>query len=258
MSELFESRHIGPDASETTEMLRVIGAPTLDALMDEAIPARIRLPKPLNLPHGQSEQQFLGLCTTSRSRNQVFAPTSVSATTTAFTPSVILRNVLENPGWYTPYTPYQAEIAQGASKRCLNFQTMVRDLTGMQVANASLLDEADRRRHADAECLVQVQVADVGADRRGARSICDLHPRQVADHRLEIEQRFEAPLSDLGLIRRVRRIPTWILEDVSQNHARRESSRSSRDRCRSETPGLRDATSCRARRNCCSIGRVEG
>jgi glycine dehydrogenase len=142
MSELFESRHIGPDAAETAEMLRVVGAPTLDALVDEAIPARIRLPKPLNLPNGQSEQQFLRVLHDVASRNQVFRSYIGLGYYDCFTPSVILRNVLENPGWYTPYTPYQAEIAQGRLEALLNFQTMVRDLTGMQVANASLLDEA--------------------------------------------------------------------------------------------------------------------
>ena len=142
MSELFESRHIGPDASETAEMLRVIGASSLDALVDEAIPARIRLAKSLNLPDGQSEQQFLRGLHEIASRNHVFRSYIGLGYYDCFTPSVILRNVLENPGWYTPYTPYQAEIAQGRLEALLNFQTMVRDLTGMQVANASLLDEA--------------------------------------------------------------------------------------------------------------------
>ena len=140
--ESFQSRHIGPDADETAAMLKVVGAPSLDALIDEAIPARIRLPKPLNLPDGESEHQFLRELRQTASRNQIFRSFIGLGYYDCITPSVILRNVLENPGWYTPYTPYQAEIAQGRLESLLNFQTMVRDLTGMEVANASLLDEA--------------------------------------------------------------------------------------------------------------------
>jgi glycine dehydrogenase len=140
--ERFESRHIGPDADERDAMLTAIGAPSLDALIDEAIPARIRLPKPLDLPHGESEYQFLRELRQTASRNQIWRSYIGLGYAGCMTPSVILRNVLENPGWYTPYTPYQAEIAQGRLESLLNFQTMVRDLTGMEVANASLLDEA--------------------------------------------------------------------------------------------------------------------
>jgi glycine dehydrogenase len=140
--ESFKSRHIGPDAEETAAMLKVVGAPSLDALIDEAVPARIRLPKPLNLPEGQSEYQFLKELRHAASRNQVCRSFLGLGYYDTITPSVILRNVLENPGWYTPYTPYQAEIAQGRLEALVNFQTMVRDLTAMEVANASLLDEA--------------------------------------------------------------------------------------------------------------------
>jgi glycine dehydrogenase len=140
--EPFQSRHIGPDADERDAMLKAIGASSLDALMDEAIPARIRLKKPLNLPGGESEHEFLGALRRTASRNQVFRSFLGLGYSDCITPSVILRNVLENPGWYTPYTPYQAEIAQGRLESLLNFQTMVRDLTGMEIANASLLDEA--------------------------------------------------------------------------------------------------------------------
>jgi glycine dehydrogenase len=140
--EAFQSRHIGPDAAETAEMLKTIGAPSLDALIDEAIPARIRLDQPLALPAGQSEHHFLKDLRGVAARNQIFRSFIGYGYYDTVTPSVILRNVLENPGWYTPYTPYQAEIAQGRLEALLNFQTMVRDLTGMEVANASLLDEA--------------------------------------------------------------------------------------------------------------------
>jgi glycine dehydrogenase len=140
--ERFQSRHIGPDADERDAMLRFIGASSLDALMDEAIPARIRLKNPLNLADGESEHEFLSELRRTASRNQVFRSFLGLGYSDCITPSVILRNVLENPGWYTPYTPYQAEIAQGRLESLLNFQTMVRDLTGMEIANASLLDEA--------------------------------------------------------------------------------------------------------------------
>src|SRR5436309_3089118 len=138
----FQSRHIGPDAEETAAMLKAVGASSLDALIDEAIPARIRLTAPLNLPEGQSEHHFLKELQEIAARNQIFRSFVGLGYHDCITPSVILRNVLENPGWYTPYTPYQAEIAQGRLEALLNFQTMVRDLTGMEVANASLLDEA--------------------------------------------------------------------------------------------------------------------
>jgi glycine dehydrogenase len=140
--ESFHTRHIGPDDTERDAMLKVVGAPSLDALIDEAIPARIRLTKPLDLPDGHSEYQFLSELRQIGRRNQIRKSLIGLGYYGTITPSVILRNVLENPGWYTPYTPYQAEIAQGRLEGLLNFQTMVRDLTGMEVANASLLDEA--------------------------------------------------------------------------------------------------------------------
>src|SRR2546422_5234610 len=140
--ENLQPRHIGPDEAERDEMLKVVGAPSLDALIDEAIPPRIRLKKPLDLPDGVSEYQFLRDLRRPAARNQVFRSYIGLGYYDCITPSVILRNVLENPGWYTPYTPYQAEIAQGRLEGLLNFQTMVSDLTGMEIANASLLDEA--------------------------------------------------------------------------------------------------------------------
>ena len=140
--ERFQSRHIGPDAGDTSAMLKAVGATSLDALMDEAIPACIRLKQPLNLADGQSEHHFLKELSAVAARNQIARSFIGYGYYDTVTPSVILRNVLENPGWYTPYTPYQAEIAQGRLESLLNFQTMVTDLTGMEVANASLLDEA--------------------------------------------------------------------------------------------------------------------
>jgi len=140
--EPFRNRHIGPDRHDTDAMLQRVGAPSLDALIDEAIPGRIRLKQPLALPAGESEHQYLRQLRTIASSNQLFKNYLGLGYYDCVTPSVILRNVFENPGWYTPYTPYQAEIAQGRLEGLLNFQTMVSDLTGMEVATASLLDEA--------------------------------------------------------------------------------------------------------------------
>ena len=140
--EAFQSRHIGPDQAETAQMLEVVGAPSLDALIDEAVPSRIRLTKSLALAAGQSEYQFLRGLRQIAARNQPFKSYIGLGYSDCITPSVILRNVLENPGWYTPYTPYQAAIAQGRLEGLLNFQTMVCDLTGMEIATASLLDES--------------------------------------------------------------------------------------------------------------------
>src|SRR5215212_3484744 len=141
-SDWFPPRHIGPSPEERDEMLRAVGATSLDALMDEAIPASIRLSRPLNLPPAESEHEYLRRLTAVARRNKTFRSYIGLGYHDTITPSVILRMVMENPGWYTPYTPYQAEIAQGRLESLLNFQTMVTELTGMEVANASLLDEA--------------------------------------------------------------------------------------------------------------------
>ena len=138
----FAARHTGPSTVERAEMLAVLGVPSLDALIDDAIPASIHLRDPLPLPPGEGEQQYLRRLTAIARANQLFRSYIGLGYHDTFMPSVIRRMVLENPGWYTPYTPYQAEVAQGRLESLLNFQTMVADLTGMEVANASLLDEA--------------------------------------------------------------------------------------------------------------------
>jgi glycine dehydrogenase len=138
----FARRHIGPSPDERDAMLAVIGASSLDALIDEAIPASIRLPRPLELSPAESEHQYLRRLTRLARLNKTFRSYIGLGYHDTITPSVIVRTIMENPGWYTPYTPYQAEIAQGRLESLLNFQTMVADLTGMEVANASLLDEA--------------------------------------------------------------------------------------------------------------------
>jgi glycine dehydrogenase len=137
----FAPRHIGPRGDDLAAMLKQVGAASIDTLIDEAIPASIRLKTPLNLPEAESESTYLARLKTIARRNKVFRSFIGLGYYDTLTPSVIRRCVFENPGWYTPYTPYQAEIAQGRLESLLNFQTLVCDLTGMAVANASLLDE---------------------------------------------------------------------------------------------------------------------
>ena len=141
-SEQFVRRHVGPNAAETRDLLAQIGFKSLDALIDAAVPKAIRLAKPLNLPAARSEFGALADLKKIAAQNQVFRSYLGMGYYDCITPAVIQRNVLENPGWYTPYTPYQAEISQGRLEALLNFQTMVTDLTGLDIANASLLDEA--------------------------------------------------------------------------------------------------------------------
>ncbi|HXD75487.1 MAG TPA: hypothetical protein VN628_17195, partial [Vicinamibacterales bacterium] len=162
----FASRHIGPNAAERRAMLEVIGTPTLDALIYETIPDGIRLSEPLELPDGLSEQAYLRELRHIAARNNVLRSYIGLGYYGTVTPPVIVRNVLENPGWYTPYTPYQAEIAQGRLEALLNFQTMVTDLTGMEVANASLLDEATAAAEA-MTMLHRVNARAGGAGRAG-------------------------------------------------------------------------------------------
>jgi len=137
----FSHRHIGSSESETRQMLTVVGAKSLEDLIDKALPASIRDPKPLRVTEAVSEAAYLELIHDIASRNLVFKNYIGHGYFETIVPSVILRNVFENPGWYTQYTPYQAEISQGRLESLLNFQTMVSDLTGLPLANASLLDE---------------------------------------------------------------------------------------------------------------------
>lgn len=139
--EQFQSRHIAPSAADTAKMLKTIGVSTLDELIGQTIPQKIRLTKPLNLPAAKSEFDYLNTLKQTASKNKVFKSFIGKGYYDVIVPGVIQRNILENPGWYTQYTPYQAEIAQGRLQALLNFQTMVIDLTGMEIANASLLDE---------------------------------------------------------------------------------------------------------------------
>ncbi len=138
----FISRHIGPSPANIGDMLAAIGAPSLDALIEQTVPAAIRLPAPLPLADARPEAEALAALKSIAGRNKVNKSLIGMGYSDTLTPKVILRNVLENPGWYTAYTPYQAEIAQGRLEALLNYQQMVIDLTGLELANASLLDEA--------------------------------------------------------------------------------------------------------------------
>ncbi|SEM86940.1 glycine dehydrogenase [bacterium A37T11] len=140
--EKFEGRHIAPKNDDLPEMLATIGVSSINQLIDETIPAQIRLPQALQLPEALSEAAYLHKLKETAAKNRVYKSYIGKGYYDVTTPGVILRNVFENPGWYTQYTPYQAEIAQGRLQALLNFQTMVIDLTGMEIANASLLDEA--------------------------------------------------------------------------------------------------------------------
>jgi len=138
----FIPRHIGPSSAETAAMLELLGYQGLDALIDAAVPKRIRMKKPLAIHESLSEFEALRRMGQIASKNKLYRSYLGMGYSDCITPPVIQRNILENPGWYTAYTPYQAEIAQGRLEALLNFQTMVMDLTAMEIANASLLDEA--------------------------------------------------------------------------------------------------------------------
>nr|WP_298154946.1 aminomethyl-transferring glycine dehydrogenase [uncultured Pseudoxanthomonas sp.] len=137
----FLERHIGPNDAEIAHMLRVVGHDSLDAMTDAIVPASIKSAQPLALPAPINEEEALAKIRAVAARNQVFRSFIGQGYYGTHTPKVILRNILENPAWYTAYTPYQAEISQGRMEALINFQTMVADLTGMEIANASLLDE---------------------------------------------------------------------------------------------------------------------
>ena len=151
-SDRFVARHVGPRPQDVDGMLQECGFKSLDALVDAAVPAQIRYRKPLNLPLSRSEHGLLAELRKIAEENQVFRSFIGMGYYECVTPGVIQRNILENPGWYTQYTPYQAEISQGRLEALLNFQTMITDLTGLEIANASLLDEATAAAEAMTMC----------------------------------------------------------------------------------------------------------
>jgi len=173
--DLFVRRHIGPGEGQVREMLDELGLASVEELIAETVPARIRLRRPLSLPPARSEADALQAIRELADRNRVFRSFIGMGYHACLTPPVIQRNVLENPGWYTQYTPYQAEIAQGRLEALLNFQTLVADLTGLPLTNASLLDEGT----AAAEAMTMCRGVARGADRPFVVDAA-CHPQTIA------------------------------------------------------------------------------
>ena len=173
----FVKRHIGPRSHDVTKMLDFLGLSSLEDLIDEAIPDTIRLDKPLNLESPRSESAVLDELRQLAAKNKVLRSYIGQGYYDTITPPVIQRNILENPGWYTQYTPYQAEIAQGRLEALINFQTMVTDLTGLEIANSSLLDEGT----AAAEAMMLCQRAQPRKSTANTFFISELcHPQTIA------------------------------------------------------------------------------
>jgi glycine dehydrogenase len=184
-NDLFAERHIGPSESDQRAMLAALGYDSLDAFIAAVVPADIRLRGPLKIPAAKSEQEALAELRAIAGQNQVFRSYIGMGYHDTYTPGVILRNVLENPGWYTAYTPYQAEIAQGRLEALLNFQTMVSDLTGLEIANASLLDEAT----AAAEAMHLTEAMSSHEGQRVFLVDAGCHPQTIAVVRTRAEAR---------------------------------------------------------------------
>src|SRR6266576_5696617 len=151
-SDSFARRHIGPNDSELEKMLHELGFENIDALIEATVPKNIRLDRPLDLPDAESETEALAELRAIAKKNTVAKSFIGAGYNDCITPPVIQRNILENPGWYTAYTPYQAELAQGRLEDLLNFQTMITDLTGLEIAKASLLDESTAAAEAMTLC----------------------------------------------------------------------------------------------------------
>jgi glycine dehydrogenase len=177
----FAKRHIGPNAEETAEMLRAVSFQNLDALIDATVPKNIRLDRELNLPQAKSEAEALAELRAISKKNRIAKSFIGAGYSDCITPPVIQRNILENPGWYTAYTPYQAELAQGRLEALLNFQTMIVDLTKLDIANASMLDEATSAAEAMTLCHAAVP------DRRTFFVADSCHPQTIAVVRTRAE-----------------------------------------------------------------------
>src|SRR4051812_31111674 len=174
--DLFSARHIGPSPEDQAAMLATLGYDSLDAFIDAVVPADIRLRSPLRTPPARTEIETLEALRLLAAQNQVFRSYLGMGYSDCVTPTVIQRNVLENPGWYTAYTPYQAEIAQGRLEALLNFQTMVSDLTGLEIANASLLDEGT----AAAEAMHLTEAVSKHAEALTYLVDANCHPQTIA------------------------------------------------------------------------------
>lgn len=175
----FQERHNGPSQAEEQEMVKSIGVASVESLIDEAIPKAIRKQKPLNIPNALNEFEYLNRMQEVAKKNKIFKSFIGQGYYNCVVPTVIQRNILENPGWYTAYTPYQAEIAQGRLEALINFQTLVIDLTGMEIANASLLDEAT----AAAEAMAMLYGLRKGEKKSANKFLVD---REVFPQTLEV------------------------------------------------------------------------
>ncbi len=184
-TDTFVHRHLGPTEADIREMLATLGLQSLDALIDQTVPDDIRLRRPLALPGHRGEQDVLNELRAIAAQNRIFRSLIGMGYYDCITPPVIQRNILENPGWYTQYTPYQAEIAQGRLEALAVFQTMVADLTGLPLANASLLDEATAAAEAMAMCLAISRAA--GAEKKAFFVAQDCHPQTIAVLRTRAE-----------------------------------------------------------------------
>src|SRR5215207_9839371 len=174
----FIRRHIGPNKEETKQMLKTIGASSLEELIKKTVPSGIRMERPLKLAPSMNEKDYLDLIKEISLKNKVCKNYIGQGYYDTIIPSVILRNVFENPGWYTQYTPYQAEISQGRLESLLNFQTTVSDLTGLPLANASLLDEATAAAEAMNMCVERGGSG--AAKRRVFWAQAETHPQTLA------------------------------------------------------------------------------
>src|SRR6266436_5209624 len=170
----FARRHIGPNEEEVRVMLREVGFEDLDSLVQAAVPRNIQLDRDLNLPKAKSEMDALAELRAIYRKNKVARSFIGAGYSDCITPPVIQRNILENPGWYTAYTPYQAEIAQGRLEALLNFQQMIVDLTALDIANASLLDEATAAAEAMSLCHA------VAPNRKTFFVADNCHPQTIA------------------------------------------------------------------------------
>ena len=174
--ETFEARHIGLNSKSKTELLKSVGVNSIDALIEKTIPAGIRMKTPLKLPKPLSEAEAIAGIRAIADETLVLRSYLGMGYVDTRVPAIILRNILENPGWYTQYTPYQAEIAQGRLEALLNFQTMVMDFTGFEIANASLLDEGTA-----AAAPTAMSFAIQGRDHAKAFFVAsDCHPQTIA------------------------------------------------------------------------------
>ncbi len=206
-SDTFLRRHLGPNAGEIAQMLATLGQPSLDALIDATVPQKIRLERPLQLPPARGEHETLEELRAMAGKNTVAKNFIGQGYSDTITPPVIQRNILENPGWYTAYTPYQAEISQGRMEALINFQQMVIDLTALDIANASLLDEAT----AAAEAMHMAQQLCKAADANAIFVSRGCHPQTIE----VVQTRAEA----LGIEVVIGDEGTFVFEDEAADQA---------------------------------------